>query len=170
MPTPFQEKLCAIALDEVGVHESPKNSNLGPRVNQFKAATNLPPEEPWAWCAAFVCFVVRDAIAACGIKLTKGFVRPTTAGAWDFINWSKAQDNRTTTLMSPKAKDIQAGDIIVFNFSHIGLAISSCLPGGSGNFSTVEGNTDLSGSREGGGVYCKNRYILSVKARIRINL
>lgn len=167
MPSPFQQKLCSLALDEVGVCESPKNSNLGKRVNEFKAATNLPPEEPWAWCAAFVCFVVRDAITACGIKLTEGMVRPTTAGAWNFINWSKAQDKRTTTLMAPKAKDIQAGDIVVFKFSHIGIAASDCV---DGVLTTVEGNTDLAGSREGGGVYRKTRSIDSIKARIRINL
>jgi hypothetical protein len=168
MPSTFQTKLCATALAEVGVHESPKNSNFGPRVNQFKAATNLPATEAWAWCAAFICFVVRDTLAACGVKLTKGFVRPTTAGAWDFINWSKAQDDRTTTLMSPRAKDIQAGDIVVFKFSHIGLAVSGADAGGT--FWTCEGNTDLAGSREGGGVYKRTRNICNVKARIRINL
>lgn len=168
MPSPFQQKLCSLAIDEVGVCESPKNSNLGKRVNEFKAATNLPPEEPWAWCAAFVCFVVRDAITACGIKLTEGMVRPTTAGAWNFINWSKAQDKRTTTLLAPKAKDIQAGDIVVFKFSHIGIAIGADVA--TGCVLTVEGNTDLAGSREGGGVYRKTRSVDSIKARIRINL
>jgi hypothetical protein len=89
MSSPFQEKLCELAEAEVGTRESPRNSNVGPRVNTYKSATTLDPQQPWPWCAAFVCFVVRDTLAACGVKLTKGFVRPTTAGAWDFINWSK---------------------------------------------------------------------------------
>jgi hypothetical protein len=168
MSSPFQEKLCELACAEVGTRESPRNSNTGPRVNTYKSATTLDPQQPWPWCAAFVCFVVRETLAACGVKLTKGFVRPTTAGAWDFINWSKAQDDRTTTLMSPRAKDIQIGDIVVFKFSHIGLAVSGADAGGT--FWTCEGNTDLAGSREGGGVYKRTRNISSVKARIRINL
>ena len=164
----FQEKLSEMAQAEIGTFESPRNSNTGPRVNIYKTATTLDPKQPWPWCAAFVCFIVKTALEAQKIKLSPGFTRPTTAGAWDFINWSKAQDNRTTTLMAPKAKAIQPGDIVVFKFSHIGIAVSNCLPGGT--FSTVEGNTDLGGSREGGGVYHKSRYILSVRARIRINL
>ena len=156
------------AIAEIGVRESPKNSNRGERVDQYKAATNLNPKQAWAWCAAFVCFIVRNAMASCAIKQTATFKRPTTAGAWDFIRWSKEQDSTTSTLMSPKAKDIQAGDIIVFKFSHIGIATS--VSDSSGNFHTCEGNTDANGSREGGGVYGKIRNISVVKARIRFTV
>jgi hypothetical protein len=168
MSSPFQEKLCELAEAEVGTRESPRNSNTGPRVNTYKSATTLDPQQPWPWCAAFVCFIVKNALKSEVRIISPGFTRPTTAGAWDFINWSKAQDNRTTTLMAPKAKDIQPGDIVVFKFSHIGIAVSNCLP--DGTFQTVEGNTDLAGSREGGGVYHKTRNISTIRARIRINL
>ena len=168
MSSPFQEKLCELAEAEVGTRESPRNSNTGPRVNAYKSATTLDPQQPWPWCAAFVCFIVKNALKSEVRLISPGFTRPTTAGAWDFINWSKAQDNRTTTLMAPKAKDIQPGDIVVFKFSHIGIAVENCPP--NGKFQTVEGNTDVAGSREGGGVYYKSRNINDIRARIRINL
>lgn len=161
----FTDTIVAIAMDEIGVFEIPKNSNRGPRVDQYKAATWLPAAQAWPWCAAFVCWVVREAMSVCGVKETNTFKRPRTAGAWDFINWSLAQDNTTKTLRNPKAKDIQPGDIIVYTFSHIGIAASTANKDGA--FRAVEGNTDESGSREGGGVYLKVRNVSSVKARIR---
>lgn len=158
------QQLVTIATAEIGVMESPRNSNRGPRVDQYKAATSLNPREAWPWCAAFVCWC----IAQTGIKNTATFKRPRTAGAWAFIPWSLAQDKTTSTLRNPKPKDIRPGDIIVFTFSHIGIATSTC--GEDGIFWTVEGNTDKAGSREGGGVYAKSRGIERVKARIRFTI
>jgi hypothetical protein len=165
---PLQAAIVMRAIDEIGVRESPRNSNRGDQVDLYKSATNLDPKQAWPWCAAFVCFIVRESLTKCGIKQTATFKRPTTAGAWDFIRWSKEQDNSTSTLVSPKAKDIQPGDVIVFKFSHIGIATSNANT--MGEFQTCEGNTDENGSREGGGVYSKKRDIASVKARIRFNV
>jgi hypothetical protein len=164
----FTDTLVQIARAEIGVRESPKNSNRGPRVDIYKAATWLPAEQAWPWCAAFICWTVREAMRSCGVKETATFKLPRTAGAWDFINWSLAQDETTKTARTVNRNLISAGDIIVFNFSHIGLATSGCGPGG--NFSTIEGNTDASGSREGGGVYAKTHHISTVKARIRFTI
>jgi hypothetical protein len=59
------------------------------------------------------------------------------------------------------------GDIVIFTFSHIGIAVSE--PDEKGNVKTVEGNTDKAGSREGGGVYLKTRNISKIRSRIRFN-
>lgn len=159
------QRLVEIARKELGVEEV-NGSNCGPRVNEYKAATNLPPDESWPWCAAFICWVVREAMKAEGIKETATFKRPMTAGAWNFINWSLAQDNSTHTKKNP-GDDIQPGDIVVFTFSHIGLAVDS--PSG-GVVRTVEGNTDALGSREGGGVWEKRRPLTKIRARIRFTV
>jgi hypothetical protein len=161
------EEIIRIAKAEVGVREV-GNTNCGVRVNQYKAATWLNPKKSWAWCAAFVCWVVREAMASAGVKQTSTFKRPRTAGAWDFINWSLEQDNSTSTLRNPKGKDIAAGDIVVFTFSHIGIATSGC--DANGMLETVEGNTDDAGSREGGGVHAKFRHISKIRARIRFRV
>lgn len=163
----FTENLVTIALAEVGVTESPPNSNCGLRVNEYKSATWLPSTKSWPWCAAFVCFIVREAMAQCGIKETKTFKRPRTAGAFDFENWSLGQDN-TTSTKSPHRNDILPGDIVIFKFSHIGFAISA--PDKNGNVVCIEGNTDKAGSREGGGVFRKTRRLDQIKTRIRFTI
>lgn len=152
---------------EVGVEEI-DGTNCGERVNVYKAATNLPSDEAWPWCAAFVCWCVRKAAFAAGVPFTSTFRRPTTAGAWAFEAWSRAQDNSTHTLKTPGA-DIKAGDIVIFTFSHIGIAVEDAKPG-AGTVETVEGNTDTAGSREGGGVFRKTRKLSQIRSRIRFNV
>ena len=156
------DKLVSLARNEIGVEEV-DGSNCGVRVDAYKSATNLPPHEAWPWCAAFVCWLVREAIRTDGPYT---FARPTTAGAWDFENWSKKQDNSTHTLRTP-GNDIKAGDIVIFKFSHIGICVRGAE---AGRIRTVEGNTDAAGSREGGGVFEKSRALDSIKTRIRFTV
>lgn len=158
--------IVTIALREVGVEEI-DGTNCGPRVNEYKASTNLPPEESWPWCAAFIDWVVQAALVATDTKETPTFRRPRTAGAWDLENWSRRQDNSTQTR-KPHHGDINPGDIIIFTFSHVGIAISE--PDSEGYVSTVEGNTDAHGSREGGGVFRKRRKLSSIRSRIRFTI
>jgi hypothetical protein len=157
-------ELVRIATAEIGVEEV-NGSNCGPRVDEYKAATWLDPSKGWPWCAAFVCWVVREAMEATGERYT--FDRPRTAGAWDFENWSRKQDASTWTKR-PHDGDIQAGDIVIFTFSHIGIATSA--PDAGGWVTTVEGNTDAAGSREGGGVYRKRRHVSKIRSRIRFRV
>jgi len=158
--------LVSAALSEVGVQEV-NGTNCGTRVNEFKAATWLPAHKGWPWCAAFVCWCVQQALIATGTKETKTFKRPRTPGAYDFENWSMDQDN-TTSTKKPHRGDIQRGDIIVFKFSHIGIALSA--PDKNGNVQTVEGNTDGAGSREGGAVLKKSRNVSQIRSRIRFTV
>jgi hypothetical protein len=159
-------EIVRIAKAEVGVREI-RDTNCGEMVNEYKAATWLNPKKGWPWCAAFVCWVIREALKSSGVKETKTFKRPRTAGAWDFENWSIDQDS-TTWMRKPHDGDILPGDIVIFKFSHIGIAVSS--PNKDGNVITVEGNTDSAGSREGGGVYLKTRHVSKIRSRIRFNV
>jgi hypothetical protein len=156
------EKIVAIAEKEIGVHEI-DGTNCGPRVNEYKAATYLPPDQPWPWCAAFVCWIVREAMKG----QTYTFKRPTTAGAWDLERWSREQDASTQTRRNPQ-RDIQPGDIVIYKFSHVGFAASTV--DANGNFKAIEGNTDGEGSREGGAVLRKVRNVSKVKTRIRFTV
>jgi hypothetical protein len=164
-PARLPAKLVQLARAEIGTAEV-NGTNCGPRVNEYKAATNLPPDEPWPWCAAFICWLVREALKATATAETGAFRRPVTAGAWDFINWSLRQDNTTLTKRDP-GTDILPGDIVVFKFSHIGLAVTAPA---DGTVQTIEGNTDGAGSREGGAVLQKRRRLPQIRARIRFTV
>jgi hypothetical protein len=156
----FSKKLLTLATGEIGVSEV-NGTNCGPRVDQYKSATWLDSSKGFPWCAAFICWLFREAMGS-GIF---DFKRPQTAGAWDFENWAKDQKG-SVLLKKPHNNDIQAGDIVIFNFSHIGIAASGVDSAGFVN--TIEGNTDDAGSREGGSVLRKKRKVSQIRSIIRI--
>ena len=160
----LSEKIVELARKEIGVTEV-NGTNCGPRVDQYKAATWLDPKKGWPWCAAFVCWLIQEGMKELGLKDTATFKRPRTAGAWDFENWSLAQGSETHTK-KPRKNDIQPGDIVIFKFSHIGIAESA--PDKSGIVTTIEGNTDGAGSCEGGAVLRKKRKVENIRSRIRL--
>lgn len=155
------EKMVNLARSEIGVSEI-DGSNCGPRVDEYKAATWLDPDKGWPWCAAFLCWLIREAIEGEDVA----FKRPQTAGAWDFENWARKQVNNGVDLRKPTNEDIKAGDIVIYTFSHIGLAVKDI--DSSGYVTTIEGNTNGAGSREGGSVLEKKRHVSSIRSRIRI--
>ena len=155
------EKMVSLAREEIGVSEV-DGTNCGPKVDEYKAATWLDADKGWPWCAAFICWLIREAIEGEDIK----FSRPETAGAWDFENWAKRQASNGVGLRKPTNEDIKAGDIVVFTFSHIGIAIADI--DSSGYVKTIEGNTNGVGSREGGSVLEKKRHVSKIRSRVRI--
>ena len=158
---PLAVKLVELARKEIGVQEV-NGTNCGPRVNEYKSATSLDPEQGWPWCAAFICWLMREAMK----DNSYTFKRPTTASAWGFEDWAAKQNNKVQ-LKKPHKDDIKAGDIVMFTFSHIGLAISDPQ---DGYIDTIEGNTDGQGSREGGAVLLKKRKLSAIRSRIRITV
>lgn len=150
--------LVEILKGEIGVREVPRNSNRGKRVEEYQAASWLD-GTGWPWCAAFICWGIREVAKQHDLP----FKRPQTAGAWDFERWAREEGVR---IFKPRQR-IWKGDIVVFTFSHIGLAIAD---ESNGMVTTVEGNTDSSGSREGGGVYRKRRKTSQVRSHIRLEL
>jgi hypothetical protein len=153
----LSDELARIAETQIGVRETKNNG--GESITGYQAATWLP-VGPWAWCAAFVCWCVREAIKGRAVT----FSRPETAGAWDFERWCREEDN-SVRLRKPPMGDIKRGDIVIFTFSHIGIATGP--PDVNGNVPTVEGNTNGAGSREGDGVYRKLRPLAKIRSRIR---
>ena len=153
------EIIATTAESQIGVRETKKNG--GDQIAAYQSATWLP-VGPWAWCAAFCCWVVQKSIQ--GRSVT--FQRPETAGAWDLENWCRSVDN-SVKLKKPHKGDIKRGDIICFTFSHTGIAVGS--PDENGNVVTVEGNTNGEGSREGDDIYKKTRIISKIRSRMRFS-
>jgi len=102
-----------------------------------------------------------------GIKETAGFKRPQTAKAFDFEKWSLAQDSSTQTR-KPAGRDIQRGDLVIWSFSHISLALDA--PNSKGTLHTVDGNSNAKGSRTGGMVCDPARSVDLVRSRIRFTI
>lgn len=154
-PASPSARLISILTAKGGVREVPANSNTGKDVQEFQSATWLS-GTGWAWCAAFICWGFRELEK----EMKLPFARPQTAAAWGFEEWAT---NEGLKLYKPRTK-ILAGDIVMFTFSHIGLAIADEK---NGSVKTIEGNTDGSGSREGGGVYTKTRAVSLIRSHIR---
>lgn len=152
------ERLVEILLTKVGVREIPRNSNRGPDVEEFQGATWLD-GTGWAWCAAFVVWGMRELEK----EIDYPFARPETAAAWGFEEWAKQQGLK---LFKP-AGTIKKGDIVMFTFSHIAVAIADEK---GGFVETVEGNTDDDGGREGNGVYTKRRPKSQIRSHVRLEL
>jgi hypothetical protein len=155
----LRDKILELAKGEIGVEEV-DGTNCGKRVNEYKSATWLDHTKPWPWCAGFICWLFREAMK--GKEYT--FKRPETAGAYDFENWCRKQDY-SVVLKKPHENDIEAGDIVIFSFSHIGIATSGVK---NGYITTIEGNSNLEGSREGGAVVNQRRKVSSIRSRIRV--
>ena len=159
------ERIASIAESKIGLRESGR-PNSGEQIREFLAADSYKPnatDDGYPWCAAFVCRIVQLAME--GREWT--FKRPTTPGAWAFEDWSLAQD-RSTWTRRPPGEDVERGDIVIFNFSHIGICVRG--PDERGMIKTVEGNTNDAGSREGDGVYRKIRPLASIRSRIRFRV
>jgi hypothetical protein len=164
------DKLVKIAESKVGVKEEGGN-NKGAEIILFQQATFLKPDA-WPWCAAFICWCIREWLKDNDVKsylhLTDETIktwRPRTASAFDFQNWAKT--NRLKIF--DEKLDAKAGDIVIFDFSHIGI-VSADQVGGD-TIQTIEGNTNIKGERDshsGDGVFRKTRNKNLVRAYIRI--
>jgi len=176
---PFGEVIAAIAKEEAAKNiREVGGNNRGPDIVRYQKATWLAPGA-WPWCAAFTGWVIQQAIEREG---PVRFLRPRTAGAWDYESW--ATDKNQTTgqhrlrsggaargvrLIKPaKAQDVRIGDIIVFTYSHIGIVVSSALE--DGRIVTVEGNTGgMGANRDGDGVYRKLVHPRHLRSLIRLD-
>ena len=101
-----------------------------------------------------------------GVDETPTFRRPKTPSAFGLATWSRDQDNSTLTKDWP-GSDIKAGDIVIYQFSHTGIAVTDAV---NGMFEAIEGNTNQAGSREGTHVMKKTRPVSSVRNRIRFTV
>jgi hypothetical protein len=169
--SPAIEKLVEIALSQVGVKEVGGN-NKGLKIREYQSATSLKPAA-WPWCAALTSWIIREwlkdqeVVKWLNLKvLTPEKWRPKTAAAFGYIEWAKSRP-ATTKILTEKAKP-QVGDLVIFDFSHIGIVVKV----GENNFQCVEGNTNQRGTRDsnsGDGVWLKTRIPSLVRNYIRIN-
>lgn len=154
----IREKLVAIAKSRVGnTYETSKNQ--GPGIAELWSATTFPGgyNARAPWCAAFTSWCVQQT------GVLPDNIRPKSATAFrggGYESWARLNPSVAKLITNPRT--INAGDLVIFSFSHIGVA--STNSDSNGSFKSVEGNTNAAGSREGNGVYEKTRYIKSVRS------
>lgn len=143
------EKILGIIRKELGVMESPANSN-NVKYNTWYYGRVVSGSD-YPWCMAFVQWVFAQA----GHKLPY-----ITASCSALLNWYK-KNRPASVVKTPKP-----GDIIIYNFGHTGIVESV----GSGTITAIEGNTSpgTSGSQSNGGMVCRRtRNTSTVTAYIR---
>lgn len=157
---PFLDQVLQVAAAEAAkqVREVPKNSNRGPEVDAYLQRAGVPPG--LAWCCAFVYWCFDEAATAAG-RANPMF---KTAGCLAHWNQAETRGARRISAASAVANPgrVQPGMVFVMDFGgglgHTGLVESV----DGGHIVTVEGNTDASLTREGGGVYRLTRKLASI--------
>jgi len=140
------------------VREVPRNSNRGPEVDKYLQCADCPPGN--SWCCAFVYWCMNEAAKELGRK--NPMVK--TAGCMD--HWQRAAARGATRFTTARAlanlELVHPGLIFIMGhgggFGHTGFVERV----NGGMLTTLEGNTDASKTREGGGVYRLTRKIADV--------
>lgn len=154
----FLGKVLKVALSQVGVLEEPRNSNCGPVVKQYLASVGLKCGHPW--CAAFTYWCFGQAATAAGRA------NPMVRTAGCLAHWNAAVGKGARRISKADAVDnpklLKPGMIFIMDFGggkgHTGFIVA--VRGGL--IDTVEGNTDASMTREGGGVYRLTRKLAEI--------
>lgn len=141
-----------------GVREVPKNSNRGPEVDAYLLRAGVRPG--LSWCCAFTYWCFDEAALAAG----RANPMVKTAGCLDHWNRAPGRGARRIAAKAAVADPslVRPGMLFVMDFGgglgHTGFIES--LEGG--HIITIEGNTDASQTREGGGVYRLKRKLVSI--------
>lgn len=153
----LRHQMIDIAMRQVGVTEEGRNT--GKQVREFQRATNLE-GSGWPWCAAFVCWVIREWIkdeeVREALKLANPTAaekwRPKTAAAYGLEDWA---EEHGVLILSPGPRTVvHTADVITFKpMSHVGIVQTDRAD----TLWTIEGNTGAAGQRDGEGVWSKTR-------------
>jgi hypothetical protein len=163
-----QALLAEIATKYIGVKETGNNKAGDSQellaIFKSDSLTINGATDGYPWCAAFVSFCVQKLLNNSPFFLTTQ--PPKEASVSRFLNiWAK----NNNCLIFPRNSEFftpQKGDIVVFTFSHIGIVESV-----SGRMvTTIEGNTNDAGSREGSVIARKIRVNSIIKSYIRLPL
>jgi hypothetical protein len=145
----------AAAEEAKQVREEPKNSNCGPEVDEYLRRAGVTPG--LSWCCAFVYWCFDEAAKSLGQD--NPMVR--TAGCLD--HWRRAPARGAKRVLKQEAIEnpglVKPGMVFIMDHGG-GLGHTGLVEKVSGGLlTTIEGNTDASRTREGGGVYRLSRKI-----------
>jgi hypothetical protein len=151
--------LAAAAGEEAkAVREQPKNSNRGPEVEAYLARVGLGPG--FAWCCAFTYWCFDEAAKQLGRA------NPMVKTAGVLKHWNHTEAAGAKRIKAAAAIDdpglVKPGMLFIIDhgggLGHTGFVEATA----GGLLTTIEGNTDASKTREGGGVYRLTRKVSEV--------
>ena len=158
--SPVLSAVLTVAAGEVGTLEVPPGSNRGPKVDQYVASVGLNPAGGFPWCASFVYFCFAQ--AAGQLNVENPCVK--TGGVRD--HWARAATAAGATRILPAQAQQQTSLIVpgmLFLIGETGgnghMGIIESVQGNQ--LTTIEGNTNEGGSREGIGVFRRTSRIIS---------
>jgi hypothetical protein len=165
-PAGPQAPLIEIARPYLGAREA-RGNRMGndPRMREIFESDWLSPggvTDSYAWCCSFVSMCVQKLIRQHNIY---AHVRPPrTASVSGFrTRWAPSQN---CLIFQPNNQQHRPcrGDVVVYKFSHIGIVDTASSRG----VTTIEGNTNEAGSREGTSVMNKTRAYAIIRCFIRL--
>ena len=147
-----------IAAAQVGVREQPANSNRGPVVEQYLHRVGVPPGN--SWCCAFTYWCLDEASRQLGVP------NPMVRTGGCMKHWNTAPVDRAARITMVRAvadpRLVRPGQIFIQHtggwMGHTGFVEEVV----GGQVHTIEGNTDASMTREGGGVYRLTRKLVDI--------
>lgn len=146
------ERVLSVARGELGVAESPANSNnVKYNTWYYGRAVRDTASAKYPWCMAFVQWVFDRA----GCRLPY-----ITASCSALLDWYRR--NRPERVAGAP----RPGDIVIYDFGHTGVVEAV----GDGTITAIEGNTSpgTAGSQSNGGMVCRRtRNVSAVTAYIR---
>jgi hypothetical protein len=149
---PLEERVIADAVATIGVREI-GFTNTGPEVNQYLQFVGLAPGDPW--CAAYVCFRIYKAAHEVGVDITK-WIKSGSAEAL-YLNAKQ----KGLLIDTPQPGCVFFEYFPAMNrYAHTGF-VRSVSAGNT--FSTVEGNSNTDGAREGYEVCSNARIVMAGK-------
>ena len=142
----------ALAGLRVGVKEVPRGSNKGPEVNKYLRRVGIAPGSPW--CAAFTADTIATIAATAGVTCPV----PLTASCDVLLEWARKRGRLFASA--------QPGDLFLVMASehdavHTGFV--EAVHTAAGTLTTVEGNSNSSGGREGFEVVRRTRGLRSLR-------
>jgi len=150
--TPLLQRVLKVAGSQVGVLEEPTGSNRGPQVDEYLRCAGLEPASGChAWCAAFVYWCFHRAAADLGVA------NPAVRTAQVLDMWTRAgaagvkRISAVEALAQPSL--VQPGCVFVLSTGS-GNGHTGLVEWADGDrLTTIEGNTNEKGGREGIGVF-----------------
>lgn len=161
-----QEPLAEIAAAYLGATEAPGNrAGSDPRMQEIFASDDYAPKgqtDGYPWCCAFVSMCVQKLIVRS--PFYPFLLPPKTPSVHLFHTQWAASQNCLVFSPSEANEPPHTGDIVIFKFSHIGIVESAHTAA----VTTIEGNTNEAGGREGTSVQRKHRPFTLIRAFIRL--